>query len=175
MNELERDLFGSSDSDSESEVLNAATRFNGHNEQIQDTMELENDPIFQSIMSSHEDEEQAQKSLETIPHLSKTNPLPRHEPHPHIHGLCLHTGVLSHEDQARLMTQITEKNFFKAGLQNQAMCFGERDLAWLDWLEERMFDGGVLAEPYCSDQWTKRTPLFDQSIMNLYYPDLKMA
>ncbi|KAG0022187.1 hypothetical protein BGZ80_000818 [Entomortierella chlamydospora] len=170
MSELERDLFGSSDSDSESEVPNTTSRFNGHNEQIQDTMELENDPIFQSIMSSHEDEEQAQTSLETIPLLSKTNPLPRHEPHPYIRGLCLHTNVLSHEDQARLMAQITEKNFFKAGLQNQAMCFGQRDLAWLDWLEERMFVAGVLAEPYCSDQWTKRIPLFDQSIMNLYYP-----
>jgi hypothetical protein len=64
------------------------------------------------------------------------------------------------------MAQITEKNFFKAGKQNQAMCFGERDLGWLGWLVERMVETGVLQEPY----WSCREPQFDQSILNLYYP-----
>jgi hypothetical protein len=75
------------------------------------------------------------------------------------------------------MAQITEKNFFKAGRQNQAMCFGQRDLAWLNWLiYERLSpapqetEAGVLKEPYCSSSWTARIPLFDQSIMNLYFP-----
>jgi hypothetical protein len=169
------------------------------------------DPIFQSIMNSHEEQEQQQPPphhphshslhdpgatlkdtlMPTFPITANNSrsPTPKHLPHERVEGLCLHTNILSDKDQARLMAQITEKNFFKAGQQNQAMCFGQRDLVWLNWLiHGRLFsdsveDGegsegggetgggnGVLSEPFCSSSWTTRIPLFDQSIMNLYFP-----
>ncbi|KAF9123164.1 hypothetical protein BGW39_009212 [Mortierella sp. 14UC] len=164
------------------------------------------DSIFQSIMNSHEEElgekeeprhrssplrQSPEDSFIVTKALTTTDnntnrtqfqqqqhlPLPNHLPHKHVPGLCLHTNVLSDKDQARLMAQITEKNFFKAGQQNQAMCFGQCDLAWLNWLIcERLLlhpqetEAGVLKEPYCSSSWTTRIPLFDQSIMNLYFP-----
>ncbi|KAG9067308.1 hypothetical protein KI688_012091 [Linnemannia hyalina] len=201
MNDLEQELFGFTDSDSDSEH-----DMNTH--QPVDSMELDDesdafDPIFQSIMNSHEEEQEQQKPLHyhslqqqssvnpnteitnalipavTSP-INNTLPRPNHLPHKQVEGLCLHINVLSDKDQARLMAQITEKNFFKAGQQNQAMCFGKRDLEWLSWLiYGRLFsdleDGAgegisVLSEPYCSSHWTTRVPLFDQSIMNLYFP-----
>ncbi|KAH7045542.1 hypothetical protein BKA57DRAFT_467101 [Linnemannia elongata] len=215
MNDLEQELFGSTDSDSDSE-------FGMNTHQVVDSMDLDDDsdafdPIFQSIMNSHEEEQEQQQAHHHHDYLSlqqqssitpntiitnalipaSTTPInnspshPNHLPHEQVEGLCLHTNVLSDKDQARLMAQITEKNFFKAGQQNQAMCFGQRDLEWLNWLihgrllsdseDGQGAEGGrggvraregnsVLSEPYCSSSWTTRLPLFDQSIMNLYYP-----
>lgn len=215
MNDLEQELFGCTDSDSDSEL-----DMNSH--QPVDNMDLNDDsdafdPIFQSIMNSHEEEQEQQQShhhlhyrsvqqqssanpstiitnaltLASTTAINNSPPRPNHLPHEQVEGLCLHTNVLSDKDQARLMAQITEKNFFKAGQQNQAMCFGQRDLEWLTWLiYGRLFSdsedghggeiGGrgegaregssVLSEPYCSSSWTTRAPLFDQSIMNLYFP-----
>ena len=206
MDVLEQELFGSTNSDSDSEI-------DMNTPQPVDSMDLDDDsdtfdPIFQSIMNSHEEEQQQQQplhhryyhslqqqsssDLNTILAPTNNSPLrPNHLPHKQVEGLCLHTNVLSDRDQARLMAQITEKNFFKAGQQNQAMCFGQRDLEWLNWLiHGRLFSDsevgqgaegggggvgaeegiGVLSEPYCSASWTTRIPLFDQSIMNLYFP-----
>lgn len=177
MNELNRELFGSSDSDSGSEVETGEdTAGEERQAKEQDNLDddgfsLEADPIFKSIMEGPYDDINGDLDLSSDRRSHTTQTLqPQHEPHPHIPGLCLHTGVLSDADHARLMAQITEKNFFKAGQQNQAMCFGERDLVWLEWLLERMVEMGVLREPYCGSEWTGRKPLFDQSIMNLYYP-----
>lgn len=208
MNDLKQELFGSSDSDSDLEL---DMDLNSH--QLGNSMDLDDnsaefDPIFQSIMNSHEENERQSlhyphsHSLHD-PSATLTNALiptfpitnynsrtltPKHLLHEEVEGLCLHTNVLSDKDQARLMAQITEKNFFKAGQQNQAMCFGQRDLVWLNWLvhgrlfSDSMEDGegnekeeaggrnGVLSEPFCSSSWTTRIPLFDQSIMNLYFP-----
>ncbi|KAF9986259.1 Alpha-(1,3)-fucosyltransferase 11 [Modicella reniformis] len=177
------ELFGSSDSDSGSEVMEAEEKIVEEERQTQeqpvpailrdDSLALETDLIFQSIMGSDYDDtsDNGDDHLLSNPHIHATHtPQPRHEPHPHIPGFCLHTHVLSDADENKLMTQITERNFFKAGQQNQAMCFGKRDLAWLEWLEERMIEKGVLVEPYCHSEWSSRRPLFDQSIMNLYYP-----
>ncbi|KAF9435664.1 hypothetical protein BGZ76_005777 [Entomortierella beljakovae] len=177
MSQLERDLFGSSDSDSDLDSDPETSIANGRLETCEpgggglnyDTLALEDDPLFHDIMSSNEEGTERQNLVDQFdPNVKVYSP--RHDQHSHIPGLCLHTHVLSNDDQARLMALITEKNFFKAGQQNQAMCFGKRDLKWLDWLEERMFMTGVLKQPYCDDQWTKRSPLFDQSIMNLYFP-----
>jgi hypothetical protein len=125
------------------------------------------DPIFQSIMDSTFDTETT--TTEESQHHDQYRP-PVHSPHPHIPGLVLHTHVLTHQDQSRLMDQITTHNFFKGGQQNQAMCFGPKELVWIQALEDRLWETGVLREPYCASSWTKRTPLFDQSIMNLYQP-----
>ncbi|KAF9907995.1 hypothetical protein EC991_010343 [Linnemannia zychae] len=207
MNDLDKELFGSIDSDSDSDSgqeVNLDMHHSGMDLDLDDKDAF--DPIFQSIMNSHEEglgekEEPLHRSLpvqqssEDSSIISKAltitdsninrnhsvqqqHPsLPNHLPHKHVPDLCLHTNVLSDKDQAKLMAQITEKNFFKAGQQNQAMCFGQRDLAWLNWLiHERLLlasqetDAGVLKEPYCSSSWTTRIPLFDQSIMNLYFP-----
>ncbi|KAG0374505.1 hypothetical protein BGX24_010312 [Mortierella sp. AD032] len=221
MNDLDKELFGSTDSDSDSDY-----DLGVHQPGMDMDLDEENafDPIFQSIMNSHEEGRDGTEE----PHYHHSHPLqlrqssegpdsntmkaltttdntintinttsnsntssrnsityqqrqqhalpPNHFPHEHVPGLCLHTNVLSDKDQARLMAQITEKNFFKAGKQNQAMCFGQRDLTWLNWLiHERLLlpnesNEGVLKEPYCSSSWTTRIPLFDQSIMNLYFP-----
>ncbi|KAG0369696.1 hypothetical protein BC939DRAFT_443323 [Gamsiella multidivaricata] len=209
MDELNRELFGSSCSDSESETAPEDTAIktahttsqamqertpteehyqvkdNDHGDLIMGAypvfrsimesrdydnhgdLAMDTDPIFQSIMEScdNDAETHSRDNLQSL-----VSPPPRHDPHPHIPGLCLHTNILSNADQAMLMAQITEKNFFKGGQQNQAMCFGRHDLAWLAWLEERMIERGVLSEPHCRTDWTRRTPIFDQSIMNLYYP-----
>ncbi|KAF9356143.1 hypothetical protein BGX34_010084 [Mortierella sp. NVP85] len=165
MDELDRELFGSSDSDSGSEVVETENDAR----QVDEHQELETDPIFQSIMEGPYDDmdgDGGDTSLSGLLTHAAYKTQPRHETHPQIPGLCLHTHVLSDADQAKLMSQITEKNFFKAGQQNQAMCFGERDLIWLEWLMEHMVEAGVLGE----SEWTSRKPLFDQSIMNLYYP-----
>ncbi|KAF9929397.1 hypothetical protein FBU30_001601 [Linnemannia zychae] len=192
INDLNQELFGSSDSDSDLDSQ--------HDSQPQDSVDMGNelDPIFENIMNSHEETFDRMDTDESIlqyqssggsidsviagaqnntDHLLDTPLFPNHLPHEHVPGLCLHTNVLSDKDQARLMAQITERNFFKAGQQNQAMCFGQRDLAWLDWLihqrliaDENNLGRGILKEPYCSSSWTERIPLFDQSIMNLYFP-----
>ena len=178
MDELDRELFGSSDSDSGSEIVGTENDASQVNEQQgleslnDNSLSLETDPIFQSIMEGpyDMDGDDGDTSLSDLLTHATYRAQPRHEPHPQIPGLCLHTHILSDADQAKLMAQITEKNFFKAGQQNQAMCFGERDLIWIEWLMEHMVETGVLGEPYCESGWTSRKPLFDQSIMNLYYP-----
>ncbi|KAF9026594.1 hypothetical protein CPC16_000871 [Podila verticillata] len=163
MDSLEKELFGS-----DTESLDSRSD-HGH-DRHEDDLDLDDlvdtnleseDPLFQSIMESTDDHDASFIASEL---------LPQHTPHPHISGLCLHTHVLSHEDQSRLMQAIIAKNFFKGGEQNQAMCFGLRDLAWLDWLEALLKTSGTLSEPFCQRDWTAREPLFDQSIMNLYHP-----
>ncbi|KAG0298248.1 hypothetical protein BGZ96_001214 [Linnemannia gamsii] len=208
MNDLEQELFGSSDSDSDLELDMDMNSHQLGNSRDLDDNSAEFDPIFQSIMNSHEENERQPPHLPhpyslNNPGATFTNALiptfpitnynsrtltPKHVPHEAVEGLCLHTNILSEKEQARLMAQITEKNFFKAGQQNQAMCFGQRDLVWLNWLihgrlfsdtvedgegsekEEAGGGNGVLSEPFCSSSWTTRIPLFDQSIMNLYFP-----
>ncbi|KAF9095234.1 hypothetical protein BGX23_000843 [Mortierella sp. AD031] len=175
MNDLDQELFGSADSDSDSDLTIDAQQ----QQQRQSTdMDIESDdddafddPIFQSIMNSHEenDDNKSNANNDSILIVDDAHH-PNHVPHEHVSGLTLHTNVLSDKDQARLMAQVTEKNFFKAGSQNQAMCFGQRDLIWLNWLEDLLVQSGVIAEPYCCSGWTTRMPLFDQSIMNLYFP-----
>ncbi|KAF8928277.1 hypothetical protein EDD21DRAFT_366920 [Dissophora ornata] len=171
MEELELELFGPSDSDPEdsSEHSGTSTHLAEVPQCVNNDLSMETDPIFRSIMESSEDPD-TDTLLDNQSRVQSLTLQPRHEPHPNIPGLSIHTNVLSHADQSKLMSQITEKNFFKGGKQNQAMCFGKRDLAWLTWLEERMFETGVLEEPHCRTDWTSRAPLFDQSIMNLYYP-----
>ncbi|KAF9915325.1 hypothetical protein BX616_006411 [Lobosporangium transversale] len=192
MSTLEHELFGSFDSDdSEHDII-------GYNEPVLEkekelsittiatstttakeydilldnvSLSLRSDPIFQSIMNCTDDEDDSNSCTPSNSRLESMRH--HHQSHPYIEGLTLHSNILTHQDQAKLMAQITEKNFFKGGQQNQAMCFGERDLEWLEWLEEVMKERGVLSEPYCRggiNGWTERDPLFDQSIMNLYYP-----
>ncbi|KAI1318941.1 hypothetical protein EDD11_005375 [Mortierella claussenii] len=170
MSNLDQELFGTtSDSDESGSEDQGSVDWE---EEADDDDDDETDPIFQSIMNSTPLEDENDHD----PVLNVVSITPRHEPHPYIPGLTLHANILTDEDQARLMAQITEKNFFKGGQQNQAMCFGKRDLAWLDWLVGRMTEGGVLDERFCEGidsaggVWTHRQPLFDQSIMNLYYP-----
>ncbi|KAG0327185.1 hypothetical protein BG000_001047 [Podila horticola] len=173
MDSLEKELFGS---DTESLDSRSGHDHDRHRDMHEDDLdiddladlagpaiELENsDPLFQNIMESTDDNNTA--------YITSTDLPPQHMPHSHIPGLCLHINFLSHEDQSRLMRSIIAKNFFKGGEQNQAMCFGQRDLAWLDWFETLLKDSGTLSEPYCLEDWTSRQPLFDQSIMNLYHP-----
>ena len=164
MDSLEKELFGSDTESLDSRSDHGHDRHEGDldfDDLVDTNMEPE-DPLFQSIMESTDDHD-----ADFIP---STDPLPQHTPHPHIPGLCLHTHVLSHEDQSRLMQTIIAKNFFKGGEQNQAMCFGQRDLAWLDWFDTLLKVSRTLSEPFCQRDWTAREPLFDQSIMNLYHP-----
>ncbi|GJJ71292.1 hypothetical protein EMPS_03642 [Entomortierella parvispora] len=166
MEELNQELFGSSDSDSESVIdliTHSYPRETSHEQPRMPASDRQDDPIFHSIMDSSfergdtDDQQQDHRR-------------PVHSSHPHIPGLVLHTHVLTHLDQSRLMEQITEHNFFKGGQQNQAMCFGPKELIWIQELESRLWETGVLDEPYCASSWTARMPLFDQSIMNLYQP-----
>ncbi|KAF9586458.1 hypothetical protein BGW38_004535 [Lunasporangiospora selenospora] len=181
MDQLHCELFGSdsdlasdldSDVDLDQEPLSPSHQgfsFSAHDgsedngwAQIDD---MDMDPIFRDIMESvPADDVSSFISSEPL------EPQPMHHPYPHIPGLCVHTNVLSHGDQSKLIGQITNRNFFRAGQQNQAMCFGENDLAWIKWIELLLSTSGTLSEPYCSSTWTTRQPLFDQSIMNLYYP-----
>ncbi|KAF9572693.1 hypothetical protein EC968_009594 [Mortierella alpina] len=170
---MELELFGSSGSDSDSEIATKDVKFGSHSQEFQfgdfEERDHEADPIFDSIMACTEDNTIADEGSQT-PHGRLPVATPQHSPHPSIPGLCLHTNVLSHDDQSRLMNQITEINIFKGGQQNQAMRYGQRDLAWISWLEERLKQNGVFSEPFCRSDWTSRAPLFDQSIMNLYRP-----
>ncbi|KAG0082531.1 hypothetical protein BGZ93_003770 [Podila epicladia] len=171
MDSLEKELFGS---DTDSLDSRSDRGHDRHSDIHEDDLDIDDladaviehensDPLFQSIMASTDDNDTSYMPL------AKDSP-PQHTPHSYIPGLCLHTNVLSHEDQSRLMQSIIAKNFFRSGEQNQAMCFGQRDLAWLDWFEILLKDSGTLSEPFCRGGWTRREPLFDQSIMNLYHP-----
>ncbi|KAF9947094.1 hypothetical protein BGZ72_010883 [Mortierella alpina] len=172
--QMELELFGCSGSDSDSEItedvkVESRSREFQFQDFEKDVQEEEADHIFDSIMECTEDATIADdRALKDRGELYPA--APQHIPHPNIPGLCLHTNALSHEDQSRLMAQITEKNVFKGGQQNQAMCYGQHDLAWIAWLEERLKQNGVFSEPFCRSDWTSRAPLFDQSIMNLYRP-----
>ncbi|KAF9280630.1 hypothetical protein BGZ68_007112 [Mortierella alpina] len=172
--QMELELFGSSGSDSESEIatedVSSGSRMCEFQfEDFEEEGQEEVDPIFDSIMACAEDDAVADERALTGHEVLHTE-TPQHNLHPQIPGLCLHTNVLSHGDQSRLMAQITEFNLFKGGQQNQAMRYGRRDLAWIAWLEEQLKQNGVFSEPFCRSDWTSRTPLFDQSIMNLYRP-----
>jgi len=167
MDELNQELFGSSDSDSDSDIdLISLPSDQSSQEVLLTPTDDRHDLIFQSIMDSSFEQEDADNQ-----HQDHSQSV--HSPHPHIPGLVLHTHVLTHRDQSSLMEQITANNFFKGGQQNQAMCFGPRELLWIQDLESRLWETGVLKEPYCASTWTARMPLFDQSIMNLYQPGIK--
>jgi len=171
---MELELFGSSGSDSDSENATEDLIVESHSQEFHcEGFEGEDpegaDPIFDSIMACTQDDTTAD-DRSSIGRGGLHLAIPQHSSHPHIPGLCLHTNVLSHEDQSRLMGQIAEINMFKGGQQNQAMRYGQRDLAWIAWLEEQLKQNGVFSEPFCRSDWTSRTPLFDQSIMNLYRP-----
>ncbi|KAG9324708.1 hypothetical protein KVV02_002486 [Mortierella alpina] len=172
--QMELELFGSSGSDSDSEMATKDVKARPGSRELQsedfeEEDQEEADPIFDSIMACTEhDTSTDDKALTDRSELQAATP--QHSPHPNIPGLCLHTNALSHEDQSRLMAQMTDINLFKGGQQNQAMRYGKRDLAWIAWLEERLKQNGVFSEPFCRSDWTSRAPLFDQSIMNLYRP-----
>ncbi|KAG0347606.1 hypothetical protein BG004_007367 [Podila humilis] len=164
MDSLEQELFGSDTESSDSDNLN---NDNSNENDVTSTDIFQNDPLYQSIMESTTGDDPDALASSTY---SVKKPAPIHTKHPYIEGLSLHTNVLSHQDQSQLMTSIVDHNFFKGGTQNQAMCFGKRDLSWLDWFETLLKNYDILNEPYCHQDWTLREPLFDQCILNLYKP-----